>query len=73
MSKVMPAGRTFTVPQAAKRLQLNERTVRERCERENIGLLINARMRLLSLRDLRRISAAARPVGNPNWQKGGRR
>jgi len=66
-------GGTFTVPQAAKILQLHERTVRERCERESIGMLVNSRLRLLSKRDLRRVLAAARPVGNPNFRKGGKR
>lgn len=62
-------GNFLSIQQAAKRLKLDPRTVRERCQRESIGWLVNPRLRMLTIDDLEAIRKAGRPVGNPNFKK----
>lgn len=59
----------ITVTAAARRLGMSNSRVRKICQDEGIGTLLTGRLRVLSEADLRRISAARRPRGNPNWLK----
>lgn len=59
------SAKPLTVKQAAVKLGMQERYVRELCSRLDIGYLVNPRLRLLSAADLPKIKAVKRGKGRP--------
>lgn len=47
---------------------MSPRNLRKMCAKNNIGVLINGRLRILAPADLPKIEGLRRPRGNPNFR-----